>query len=122
MVLPPNHVEALTVALLAVNRWTPERVYGLLPALRAAGLTNPSSVAQMDVAAITRSLDGAGYARGRLTGMFAQRLEHLMRAVTAGSLDALPVAVSRQDWASAKALICAIPGAAPVVAQTTWKL
>jgi hypothetical protein len=94
----------LVVAILAVNSWSVEKVYALLPALEDAGLLNPGNLADWEVGALKAALEKSGYSRGdyittlmatRLNslGMFVteigrERCEHVLRAASMAGLEA----------------------------------
>ncbi len=93
--LPDDVVDSLVTALLAVNNYSLEKVWQVLPRLQSEGLTNPGLVASEDLTRLTIRLAQAGYDRGRLTAMFAERLRHLMAAIESGELDGLDGAAIR---------------------------
>jgi hypothetical protein len=76
--------EALLVSVLAVNSYPLEKAWALLPSLRDAHLTDPVFVASSDIAALTVLLAESGYNKGILTGLFAERVQQLMRAIHEG--------------------------------------
>jgi hypothetical protein len=76
--LPDDVVDSLVTTLVAVNNYSLEKVWKVLPRLQNEGLTNPGLVASEDLSRLTIRLVEAGYDRGRLTTMFAGRLQHLM--------------------------------------------
>jgi hypothetical protein len=120
--LPAQVVESLLAALLAVNRYPLEKAWKLLPHLREEGLTSPVSVAAEDLGQLTVRLARAGYDRGLVTGILAQRVQHLMVAITAGRLDELPAAVQRNDAKATQRMLCEISGIGPQVAHSAWLL
>ena len=61
--LPDDVVDSLVTALLAVNNYSLEKVWQVLPRLQNEGLTNPGLVAS-EVRGTASSLDG-GYRVGR---------------------------------------------------------
>ncbi|WLT30647.1 hypothetical protein [Geothrix sp. PMB-07] len=87
MKIQDEHLEAIIVSMLAVKNFSLERAYGLLPAMRKSGLTCPKSVIDTPPDTIKAELANAGYQRGHLTKMFAERLISLMKVVDAGKLD-----------------------------------
>ena len=74
---------ALVVAMLAVGGFSVEKVLAIREALERHGLLNPRKLAQWDDARITRELTAAGYRRGLLTGMYAERLSAAMKELAA---------------------------------------
>jgi hypothetical protein len=119
---PNELVEPLVMALLAVNNYSLEKVWELLPRLRAQGLTKPGQVASEDLSRLTVRLAEAGYDRGRLTPMFADRLQHLMMAIESGRLDSLRSAATRKDRQAVHGTLRRVRGIGPQVAQTAWTL
>jgi 3-methyladenine DNA glycosylase/8-oxoguanine DNA glycosylase len=120
--LPEEVIDSLVTALLAVNNYSLEKVWTLLPRLREEGLTNPASVVSQDLRRLTVRLAKAGYDRGRLTRMFAERLKHLMAAIEEGLLDDLRVAETRKDAEAMQRMLRDVRGIGPRVAQSAWLL
>jgi hypothetical protein len=122
MKVTADELEAVAVAVLAVNNYRIEKAWDLLPKLREAGLTTPASVAPADIGALTVRLVAAGYDRGMLTSMLARRLQNLMQAAEAGVLDGLTAAAARKDKAAAVEILTRVKGIGPQVAESTWLL
>ena len=114
-------LEEVVVALLAVNNYPLDKAWKLLPALREAGLTKPESVPS-DAGEATVKLAAAGYDRGLLTSMFAERIQGLMQAAQSGDLDGLEGLVREGKKAEAAAVLCKVKGIGPRVAETAWML
>ena len=122
MSIPDDHIEAILASILAVNAYGLEKAYGLLPAFRAAGLTNPTIVVRQNAGDLMMGLAHAGYDRGLLTEMMAGRLANLMSAVVDGRLDELGKLVANSDRNSAISLLCSVKGIGPKVASDAWML
>lgn len=122
MALSDQSLEAIVAAVLAVNNYGLEKAYGLLPALRKAGLTRPAKVVDEDLGRLTVRLAQAGYNRGLLTGMMADRLAGLMKAMLDGKLARFDPLVSTGKREEAIALLCEIHGIGPQVAANAWAL
>jgi 3-methyladenine DNA glycosylase/8-oxoguanine DNA glycosylase len=120
--LSESSVEALVVAVLAVGGWPAERVVSALPALRAAGVIAPQTVANMDLGVLTVALAKNGYGRGLLTSTYAERLQALMREVASAQLDGLPDLVRSGDQAAFVRRLVQIHGVGPKVASRAWEL
>jgi hypothetical protein len=120
--LPNDLVDSLVTALLAVNKYPIEKAWKILPRLQDEGLTNPSAVASEDLSRLTVRLAAAGYDRGGLTGMFAERLQDLMTSIEAGHLDDLRSTAIRNDPQALRAMLCKVRGIGPQVAQNAWIL
>ncbi len=122
MKLTPDHIEALVVAVLAVNRYPLEKVWGQLSGLRAKRLTDPEWVAGADLGDVVVNLAASGHDRGMLTGMMAERLQVLMQAVFAGTLDTLPGLLAKGDTEAVVKLLCTVKGIGPRVAANALML
>jgi len=122
MKLAKDDLEAIVTAVLAVNRYSLEKAYDLLPALRKAGLTQPDKVAAMEIETLITGLFQAGYQRGGLMEMMAGRFMSLMQAVNAGKVDPLGGLIKRGDTDEATELLCTIKGIGPSVAATAIQL
>jgi hypothetical protein len=116
-----EHLEEIVVALLAVNNYPLEKAWKLLPGLRAAGLTDPKRV-PMDIGECTVALAAAGYDRGLLTEMFAERIQQLMAMVERGALAGLDDLIDAKKKTEAQALVTTVKGVGPRVAETAWLL
>ena len=116
-----ENLDDLAVALLAVNNYSIEKAWGLLPGLHEAGLTSPATF-PADLGAATVKLASAGYDRGMLTEMFAKRLLALMQKAESGALDELDAFVEADRQDDAVALLVTVPGIGPKVARTAWEL
>lgn len=116
-----HHVEETIIAMLAVNNYPLEKVWSLLPGLRDAGLTRPDTIPD-DIGDVTVRLASAGYDRGMLTSMFAERIAALMEALRSGALAGLDGLIEDGSKAEAIERICTVRGVGPRVAQTAWSL
>ena len=116
-----ENLEDLVVAVLAVNNYSFEKAWTLLPNLREAGLTTAATF-PAELGPATVKLASAGYDRGLLTEMFAKRLHGLMQMAVSGALDELDghVEAGRKD--DVLALLVSVPGIGPKVARTAWEL
>ena len=114
-------LESVVVALLAVNNYPLEKAWKLLPALREAGLTSPAKVPD-DLGDCTVKLASAGYDRGLLTAMLAERIQNVMASARRGDLAKLEGLVKGGKKDEAVTLLCTVRGIGPKVAATTWML
>jgi hypothetical protein len=73
--------EDLVFAMLAVGGFSIEKVLALRQQFEKAGLFDPRNLAAWDEARLTREMSAAGYSRGMLTGMYAERLARTMRSL-----------------------------------------
>jgi hypothetical protein len=122
MLLSPSQVECLLMALLAVNNFSLEKAWGLLPRMRETGLTDPARVVAMNTPVVVGALTGAGYDRKRLTWLFAERVKALMHAIQKGDLAGLAAAVAACDEETATRLLLGVRGVGPRVAENAWAL
>lgn len=76
--------EKLIVATLAVGGFSLDRVRVLESGLRDRGLLDPENLATWGPERVTRQLYEAGYRRGLLTGMYAERLVAIGEFAAAG--------------------------------------
>ena len=74
--------EDLVFAMLAVSGFSIDKVLALREPFEKAGLLDPRNLAVWDEARLTRVMNASGYARGMLTGMYAERIARAMRSLT----------------------------------------
>ena len=117
-----KQLECIAAAVLAVNAYPLERAQRLLPALRALGLLAPEQARAMSLERVIAGLEQAGYARGKLTWMVAERLQGVMEACATGRLDGLVDALERDDRAEGERLLDDVRGIGPHVASSAWAL
>lgn len=122
MALSATQIECLLMALLAVNNYPLEKAWGLLPRMRATGLTDPDRVTAMDMAGAIEALTSSGYDRKNLTWMFAERVKALMAAIHGDELTGLDEAIAAKDKARATELLDRVRGVGPTVIQNAWAL
>lgn len=122
MKVAKDDLEALVTAVLAVNRYSIEKAYDLLPALRKGGLTQPDKVVALDIETLITGLFQAGYQRGGLMEMMADRYLSLMQAINAGKLDPLGNLIKRGNTDGSVELLCTVKGIGPSVATTAIQL
>lgn len=115
-------IECLLMAILAVNSYSLEKAWKLLPRMRELGLTNPARVVAMEMPAAVEALTAAGYDRKNLTWMFAERVKALMAAVHDGKLDDLAGAVAARDERAAAELLGEVRGVGLRVIENAWAL
>lgn len=124
MKLAAHELDMIVAAMLAANSYPLLRAQEVVPKLRNARLLNPEHVCALEPGPLTVQLASAGYDRGMLTSMFAQRLQALLGAARDGKLDGLPDAIAKRDEATGIKLLTAVKGCGvgPVVARTAWAL
>jgi hypothetical protein len=108
--------------MLSANQFSLLRAQEIVPKLRAARLLDPDYVPSVEPGPLTVQLASAGYDRGMLTSMFAERLRALVQSIRDGHLDRLDDAVTARDERAAMQLLTGIKGIGPVVARTAWTL
>ena len=115
--------EDLLVALLSVNLWSVEKVYGLVDRFRDAGLFDFDSVANLDNAELTRRLGTSGYDRGTyLTPMMASRVGSAASVLKGGTVQKLAGFIESGDTDSAEGILRRIQGVGPYVLRNFWLL
>lgn len=122
MSLRQSHIEAMAVAILAVNGFSSTKVMSIVPRLKVRQLLTPAYVAALEMGALTAQLFESGYERGALTSMFAERLQGLMIAIHEGDLDAVQDLVSQSKKDETIQLLLRLRGVGPKVATTAWTL
>jgi hypothetical protein len=115
-------VESLVVSVLSVNSYPIAKAWGLLPRLRESRLTEPQFVVGLDLGRLTVLLATAGYGRGMLIGLFAERIKDLMTAISSGALDQLPAAIVSREKGRAAEILCAVRGVGKKVAENALML
>jgi hypothetical protein len=110
--------EDLVVSILAVNQYSLEKTYALVPGLRDAGLVNPRNLGSWELEEIISRLKSAGCDRGAfMTKLFAHRLYSLGIAVDSrGTALATKILLSR-NLAEISSLLLPIAGIGPKVIQ-----
>jgi hypothetical protein len=116
-------IEDLIVALLSVNSWPVDKTYQMLDALRGAGLTDPTKLAQLTPEEISHRLAAVGYARGDyINGLIGVRLASLGQVLTTERCTALSRSVSERRFDSVNAMLGLIKGVGPMVLRNFWFL
>jgi hypothetical protein len=109
-------VTDLMTAILAVNRWTPERAFTVTQQFNAVGLVDPADVSRMEVGEIAERLRRAGYQRGDfMSHLMAARIASAARALTDGGLEVLQEHESAGDIDRIRAFLLPIHGVGPTV-------
>ena len=117
-----EQIDLIAAAMLAANNFPLLRSQEIVPALRRVGLLDPETASKLDLGPWTVKLAAAGYDRGMLTSMFAERLRALMQAVCDGVLDELPDAIATGDETKATNALTRVKGIGPTVSRTAWAL
>jgi hypothetical protein len=115
--------EQVLISLLAVNRWSLERVYGLRRRLRDAGLLDFDAVADFAVEEVARRLAAAGYSRGDyMNALMAIRVCSMAQMLSTKELGALADHVRCGRRHDAETLLAHICGVGPSVLRNFWIL
>jgi len=120
--LAQDDLESIAVAVLAVNLYPLDKAYGLLPAFRQAGLLQPKKVAEMDLGDLIVALGAAGYQRGALIGMMADRFQSVMKEAAQGRLDTFSDLIKKGKAEAAIDLLLKVKGIGPRVADNAIML
>ena len=118
----PEIIEDIVVALLAVSAYPMERVAKILPSLRESKLTEPAFVAAADEGEITKRLNGSGYQRGLLVGMYAERLQAVMQHICSGGIDGIEPLIATRDREAIGAIFRGVRGVGPKVLDNLFIL
>jgi len=111
--------EDLVIAMLSVGGFPVEKVLKLRDSLERAGLVDPRNLSSWDEARVTRELTAAGYERGMLTGMYAERLCAAMRSLAVEEcLHENQMLLERADQGRVADLLLPQKGIGPAVLRT----
>ena len=108
----------VVVAILSVNLYPVERTFEHLDGFVREGLVDPTNLATWSVAETTHRLRLAGYDRGRLTPMMAERLVSLGRFVQEGGREHCDAVLLRGEADEISALLSPVRGVGPAVLRT----
>lgn len=122
MATEPAQISFLVSALLAVNFYTVDRAYSLMPAFGERGLLDPKRVAAMSHDELNAAMVAAGYNRGGFVPILSYRLAALMDAVAGGSLATLGGLAIAGKKEAFIATLSAVEGFGPRTAETAWEL
>lgn len=114
--------EELVLAALAVYQFPLERVLPLRDKLRLVGLLDLHSIAKAGEATVTRELNAAGYSRGLLTGLYAERLVKLARTVLATDEAGIAASLAGAPAHEIENRLLLLPGVGPKVIQNVLEL
>ncbi len=122
MALDQDQRCALLVAILATYNYSLDRAWSLREALQANALCDPPTMAQRTPQDIGQRLKAAGYDRGGITYIIAERVAALMRALNDGQLDALPLHIAANARQESQELLLQVKGVGPKCAELAWQL
>ena len=116
-----EHWESLILAALAVGGFSIDSVLEIEPDLRSAGLLSPVNLARWGPEKVTRELYAAGYRRGMLTGMYAERLVAIGKFADDSMRDSDPT-LGSGDHEAIRHLLLPIFGVGPKVIENFFAL
>jgi hypothetical protein len=106
----------LVVAMLAVNRWSLERAHALSANLAATGFGDQVMISHIDVPAIARLLDVAGYSRGEyMRTLLARRIKDAAMRFAKLDPSALTEMEGARDVSGLRDVLMQIEGVGPQV-------
>ena len=114
--------EELVVAVLAVYQFPVGRVLLLRERLNSAGLLDIHAIVDAGEARVTRELNFAGYSRGLLTGVYAERLVKLAKTILAGDETAIANILSGAEADEVERTLRSLPGIGPKVVRNFLEL
>jgi hypothetical protein len=114
--------EDLVVAVLAVYQFPVDRVLLLRERLHSAGLLDIHAIVNAGEARVTRELNSAGYSRGLLTGLYAERLVRLARTILAGDETAIAKVLFGADANEIERTLRSLPGIGAKVVRNFFEL
>lgn len=109
-------IEDLVIAVLAVNRWSLEKVFSIRDGLDKQGLFDFDSLAQVDPGAIAKKLEAAGYKRGDyMTLMMASRLKGIAEQMGPAKRGEMMAFLEQGDRRELETLLLGLTGVGPSV-------
>jgi len=115
--------ENILFSLLAVNRWTLERVYALKDKLITAGLVDFDTVATLSVGDVAHRLAASGYDRGDyLTSLIAERVLSLASVLSKAELLEITNYVREGNREAADTILRQVKGVGSHVLRNFWLL
>lgn len=109
--------EDLIIAMLAVGGFSVRKVLEMRGSLAGAGLLEAKNLVAWDAGRVTRELNSAGYSRGMLTGMYAERLVTAIGSL-ADRLEENAAVLLSDDSDQIAALLLPQHGIGPKVVET----
>lgn len=116
MLTKQNIVRDLVTAMLAVNSWTLEKAYSILPGLEQAGLLDPENLRSLSEEEIAVKLNSSGYARGTfMLGSMTRRFKSLGEVLVESRLSDILASIEKQDLSKTEQILSQINGVGPAV-------
>jgi hypothetical protein len=111
------------MSILAVNQYSLEKTYMLLPGLREAGVTDAKNLAGWTVEEIASHLRAGGCDRGRfMTNLFAQRLHAFGESIRETGIAGYEQMFASEDRSRIERMLSPIKGIGPVVLKNFFLL
>jgi len=118
-----NPWEDLIVAILAVNQYTLEKTYVLLPGLREAGITEPRNLSEWNQEQMLERLRAAGCERGNfMTALFAQRLCALGELIQSLGIAHCEAVLTSRNPKTIEEMLMPVKGIGPIVLENFYCL
>src|ERR1019366_6186690 len=104
----------LIVSILAVNQYSLEKTYGVLPLLREAGIVDPMKLSSWELEEVITRLKAAGCDRGPfMTKLFALRLVSLALALNSIGISVCREVLQGNDPDAIRKLLLPVNGVGP---------
>lgn len=115
--------EELVVSILAVNQYSLEKTYAVLPLLREVGVVDPGNLASWELEDVIGRLKAGGCDRGPfMTGLFARRLVSLGVALKSKGVASCGEVISTNDAKAIRNLLLPVEGIGPKVLNNFFLL
>ena len=108
----------LILSMLAVSSYPLERVIPLEAGLRDEGVLEPLNLCSWSATETAGHLRAAGYDRGKLTALYADRLISLGTLVARGDADLLKVALESGSDDELEGALLSVHGVGPAVVRS----
>jgi hypothetical protein len=115
--------ENVLISILAVNRWTADRVFSLTDRFRAVGLLDFAAISELPIEDIAERLARAGYARGEyMNQLLGTRVLSMATVLSATELARLKQCLVEGRTTDVSETLRGIKGVGPIVLETFWSL
>jgi hypothetical protein len=109
-------IEDLVIAVLAVNRWSLERVFSIKEGLAREGIFDFDVLVTIDDAVIAKRLDAAGYRRGDYFNlMMGSRLRQIAERMSPSKRREMMELLGRRDLRQLELMLLPLKGVGPSV-------
>lgn len=115
--------EELVVSILAVNQYSLEKTYAILPLLREVGIVDPDNLASWELDEVIARLRAGGCERGSfMTSLFALRLVSLGTALKSKGIASCGEIILTNDAKAIRDLLMPVDGIGPRVLSNFFLL